>query len=76
MGRICSTHVEKKNAYRVLAGTQEGKRPLERPRHKWDYNIKMCIRQIGWDDTDWIHLAQDKDQWRDLVNTIMNIRVP
>jgi hypothetical protein len=52
----------------------EGKRPLERPRHRWVANIKMDIREIGWNGMDWIYLAQDRAQWT-LVNTVMNFRV-
>jgi hypothetical protein len=52
------------------------KRPLERPRHRWVDNNKVDLRQIGWDGMDWIELAQDRDQWRVLVNTVMNLRVP
>jgi hypothetical protein len=65
-----------KNAYRILVGKPEGKRPLGRIRHRWVNNIKMDLREIGWDGTDWIDLAQDVDQWRTLVNTVMNLRVP
>jgi hypothetical protein len=50
--------------------------PLGRPRHRWVDNIKMYIREIEWDSMDWIDLAQDRDQWRTLVNTVMNLRVP
>jgi hypothetical protein len=53
----------------------EGKRPLGRPIHKWVDNIKMDLGEIGWDGRDWIDLAQDRDQWRALVNTVMNLRV-
>jgi hypothetical protein len=67
---------EKRNAYRVLVGNPEGKRPLERPRRRWVDNIKMDLREIGWDDGDWIDLAQDRDQWRALMNAVMNLRVP
>jgi hypothetical protein len=67
---------EKRNAYRILVGKPEGKRPLGRPRRRWVDNIKMDLRMIGWDGVDWIDLAQDRDQWRALVNTIMNLRVP
>jgi hypothetical protein len=76
MGRACSTNEEKGNAYRILVGNKEGKRPLGRPRRRWVVNIKMDVREIGWDDMDWIDLAQDRDQWRTLVNTVMNLRVP
>jgi hypothetical protein len=57
-------------------GKPEGKRPLGRPRRRWVDNIKMYLREIGWDDMDWIDLAQDRDQWRVLVITVMNLRVP
>jgi hypothetical protein len=60
----------------ILVGKPEGKRPLRRPNHMWMDNIKMDLREIGWDVTDWIHLAQDRDQWRALVNTVMNLLVP
>jgi hypothetical protein len=67
---------EMRNAYRILVGKPEGKRPLGRPRRRWVNNIKMERREIGWDGMDWIDLAQDRDQWRALVNTVMNLRVP
>jgi hypothetical protein len=59
-----------------LVGKPEGKRPLRRPRHRWVDNIKIDIREIGWDGMDWIGVAQDRDQWRALVITVMNLRVP
>jgi hypothetical protein len=64
-----------RNAYRILVGKPKGKRPLGRPRCRWVDNIKMDLREI-WDGRDWIELAQDRDQWRALVNTVMNLRVP
>jgi hypothetical protein len=67
---------EKRNAYRILVGKPEGKRPLGRPIHRWVDNIKKDLREIGWDDMDSIDLAQDRDQWRAFVNTVMNLRVP
>jgi hypothetical protein len=67
---------EKSNAYRVLVGKPVGKRPLQRPRRRWVDNINIDLREIGWDDMDCIDLAQDRDQWRALVNTVMNFRVP
>jgi hypothetical protein len=67
---------ETRNAYRILVGKPEGKRPLARPRRRWVDNIKMDLREIGWVDMDWMELAQDRDQWRALVNTVMNHRVP
>jgi hypothetical protein len=60
----------------LLVGKPEGKRPLGRPRRRWENNIKMDLREIGWGDMDWIDLAQDRDQWRALVNTVINLRVP
>jgi hypothetical protein len=56
-------------------GKPEGKRPLGRPRRRWVDNMKLDLREIGWDDMDWIDLAQDRNQWRDLVKTVMNFRV-
>jgi hypothetical protein len=64
------------NAYRILVGRPEGKRPLGRPRYRWEDNSKMYLRDIGWDGMNWINLAQDRDQWRALVNTVMNLWVP
>jgi hypothetical protein len=57
-------------------GKPEGKRPLGRPRRRWVDNIKMHLREIGWDGMDWIELGQDRDKWRALVNTVINLRVP
>jgi hypothetical protein len=76
MGRACSTNGEKKNAFRLSVGNPEGKRPLRRPRCRWVDNIKMDVREIGWDGMDWIDLAQDRDQWRALLNAVMNLRLP
>jgi hypothetical protein len=67
---------EKKNAYRLLVGKPEGKRPLGRPRRIWVDNIKMDLLEIGWGSVDWIGLAQDRDKWRALVNAVMKLRVP
>jgi hypothetical protein len=63
-------------AYNILVGRPEGRRPLGRPRRIWEDNIKMDLREIGFGDVDWIHLAQDRDRWRVIVNTVMNLRVP
>jgi hypothetical protein len=68
--------VEKINSYKILVGRPEGKRTLGKPRRRWLDNIKMDLREIGWGGTDWINLVQDRDQWRTLVNTVMNFRVP
>ncbi|KAJ4442116.1 hypothetical protein ANN_11982 [Periplaneta americana] len=67
---------ESRNAYRVLVGRPEGKRPLGRPRRRWEDNIKMYLREVGYDDRDWINLAQDRDRWRAYVRAAMNLRVP
>jgi hypothetical protein len=67
---------EKRNAYRILVGNPEGKRPLGRPRSRWVDNIKMDLREIRWEGMEWIDLAQNRDQWRALVNTVMNFLVP
>jgi hypothetical protein len=76
MGRACSTNGEKRNAYRILVGKPEEEKPLGRPRCKWVDNIKIDLREIGWDGMDWIDLAQDRDQWRALFNTVTKSRVP
>jgi hypothetical protein len=76
MGRACSEHGEKKNPYRILVGKPERKRPLGTPRRRWEDNIRMDFREIGWSGVDWIDLFQDRDQWRALVNTVMNLWVP
>jgi hypothetical protein len=76
MGRACSTNGEKTNAYRILVGKPEGRRPLGRPRRRWADNIKMDLSEIGWDVMDWIDLVQDRDQWRALVNKVKNLQFP
>jgi hypothetical protein len=65
-----------KNVYNILVGKPDGRRPLGRPRRRWEDNIKLYLKEVGCDDVDWIHLAQDKVQWRFLVNAVMNLRVP
>jgi hypothetical protein len=67
---------ERRNAYRILVGKPEGKRPLGRPRRRYADNIKMDLREVGLDGRDWIDLAQDRDRWRAHVNAVMNLRVP
>jgi hypothetical protein len=64
-----------RGAYNILDGRPEGRRPLGRPRRRWEDSIKMDLREIGFGDVDWIHWAQDRDRWRALVNTVMNLRV-
>jgi hypothetical protein len=67
---------EGRSFYRVLVGRSEGKRPLGRPRHSWEDNIKLDLRKIGMDGANWIQLAQDRVQWRAFVNMVMSLRVP
>jgi hypothetical protein len=67
---------EKRNAYRLLVGKPEGKRLLGRPNRRWVDNIRMDLREVGWGDVDWIGLAQDRNSWRALVNSVLNLRVP
>jgi hypothetical protein len=67
---------EKRNTYRLLVGKPEGKRPVGRPRHKWVDNIRMILVGVGWGDVDSIGLAQERNKWRVLVNTVMNLRAP
>jgi hypothetical protein len=64
------------NAYKILVGKPERKRPHRRPRYRWEDNIRMDRREIGWEVVDWMHLAQARDQWWALVNTVMNLQVP
>jgi hypothetical protein len=66
---------EGRNVYRVLVGKPEGTRPLGRPRHRWEIGIKIGLREIGLGGAEWIHLAQDRDRWRAVVNAVMNPRV-
>jgi hypothetical protein len=67
---------EKRNAYKLLVGKPEGNRPLGRPRRRWMDNIRMDIGEVRWGDVDWIGLVQDRDRWRALVNSVLNLRVP
>jgi hypothetical protein len=76
MGRAYSMNGGEDDCILVIGGKPEGKRPLGRPRHRWVDDIKMDLREIGWGGMDWINLAQDRDQWRGLVNTAMNLRDP
>jgi hypothetical protein len=68
-------HAWERNVHRVLMGKPEGKRPLGIPRRRWNDGIRMDFREIGWRSVDWIQLARDRDRWRALVNTVMNLRV-
>jgi hypothetical protein len=67
---------EKRNAYRLLVGKPVGKRPLGRPRGRLVDNIRMDLGEVGWCDVDWIGLAQDRNRWRALVNSVLNLQVP
>jgi hypothetical protein len=67
---------EKRNAYRLLVGKPEGRRPLGRPRRRWLDNIRIDLVHMGWAHVDWIGLAQDRDRWRALVSSVLNLRVP
>ena len=67
---------KRKGAYRILVGKPEGKRPLGKPRRRWEDNIKVDLQKVGCGGMDWIELDQDKDRWQALVSTVMNLRVP
>jgi hypothetical protein len=66
---------EKRNAHRLLVGKPEGKRPLGRPRRRWVDNIRMDFGEVGWGEVDWIGLVQDRNRWRAVVNSVLNLRV-
>jgi hypothetical protein len=76
MGGACSGYAEGRGVYRVLVGKPEGKRPLGRPRRRWEDNVRMELQEVGCGCEDWIGLAQDRDTWRALVSAVMNLRVP
>jgi hypothetical protein len=76
MGGLVARMEEKRNAYRLLVGKPEGKRPLGRPRRKWVDNIRMDLGEVRWDDVDWIGLAKARNRWRALVNLVLNLCVP
>jgi hypothetical protein len=67
---------EKRNAYRLLVGKPGGRRPLGRPKRGWVDNIRMDLGEVGWDDVDWIGLAEDRNRWRALLNSVLNLRFP
>jgi hypothetical protein len=68
--------VEMRNVRNILVGKPEGKRLLGRPRHRWENNIRIDLREIGWEGVDWMHLTRNRGQWRAVVNTVMNLQVP
>jgi hypothetical protein len=72
MGETCSTYGERSAVYMILVGKPERKRPLGRPRRRWEDNIKMALQEVGCGGLDWIELAQDRDRWRALVSAVMN----
>ena len=76
MCRACGTHGERRGVYRVLVEKPKGKRPLVRPRRRWEDDIKMDLQEVECGGMDWIELAQDRERWRALVNVVMNIRFP
>jgi len=75
VGGACGAHGEGRGVHRVLVRKLEGKRPLGRPRCRWEDNIKMDLQEVGGGE-DWMELAQNRDRWRELVNTVMNLRLP
>jgi hypothetical protein len=75
MGEPCSTYGEKRNAYRLFVGKPEGKGPLGRPRRRWVDNIRMDLGEVERGDVDWIGLSKDRNRWRAVVNSVLNLRV-
>jgi hypothetical protein len=71
LGGACSTH--RRDAYQILVERPEGKRPLERTMRRWEKDIGIDLKRIGWEDVDWIHLAQNRGKWHAVVNTVMNL---
>ena len=73
MGRVCSTYGERRDVYRVLVGTTDGKRPLGRPRHRWEDNMKMDVQEVECECMDWIDVVEDRNRWQALVNAVLNL---
>jgi hypothetical protein len=67
---------EGRGTYRILVGSPEGRRPLRRPRHRWEDNTKIDLQEVGWGGMDWIDMTQDRDRWRAVVSAVMNLQVP
>jgi len=76
MGGACSTYGKGRGVYRILVGKPEGRKPLGRPRRRWEDNIRMDLREVGCGCVDWMELAEDRDRWRALVSAVINLRVP
>jgi hypothetical protein len=76
MGRSCSTNGVEEECVYVIGGKARGKKTLGRPGRRWVDNIRMDLGELGWGDVDWIGLAQDRNSWRALVNSVLNLRVP
>jgi hypothetical protein len=75
MGHVACME-EMRSACKILVRKPKGKRPLGRHRHRCEDNIRMCLRKIGWEGVDWIHHAENRDQWQALVNVVMNLWLP
>jgi hypothetical protein len=75
VGVACGTHGRGEKCVKVLVRKARGNKPLGRPRRRWEDWVKMDLREIGWGGVEWIHLPQDRDHWRGLVNAVMNLRV-
>jgi hypothetical protein len=76
MGGACKTLGEMRNAYKILVGKSAGKRPLGRPSRRWECNIGMDVKEVGWEVVGWSHVAQNRDKWQTIVNTEMKLRFP
>ena len=76
IGGACSKYRERRGAYRILVGKPEGSRPLGRPRHRWEDNIKVDLQEVGCEGMDWIDMAQVRDRWWTFVYAVMDLQVP
>jgi hypothetical protein len=76
MSGPCNTNGEKRSAFRLMPGKSERERLLRRPKRRWVDNIRMDLGKVGWGDVDWIGLAKDRNRWRTLVNSVLNLRFP